>query len=924
MCGRQFETLFPGLGTFAQDKQIAWLMWHAAPDRHLPEINRVFEGVPEDLAQVIQNLVAKDPARRYQSADAALAHLRTGMTGVGPPPPPKDAEAEAEVQAEAKRKRMVRVGAIAAMAFSLLLSVVMLLPKTPPAPPPAEPQPVEGIVRNVYVGERMLVLENPAGEPVEFPVSPRDEILINDRKQLLRDLKPDDRVSIEVLKDAAGRTVTRILASRPEVTTGPIAAIEADEGKLTVDVGVDDRQLVVRVPEAVRIVFNGKDQLDGRPVTLADLNVDDRVTVNHYGKPTGRVAIDLSVFRVVTLEGTIRDVDAAKKELAVAPEADPASVVVLPFAPRCEVTVNHRSELGGRMLKPEDLKPGDRATVSHDTQVVRVDAYRILGQVGTIQKVHYAAGSLEVLIEGESKPTSFLAGEKTQITLGGEPAGLDDLRSGDQADITHDSPGVNTPEVLTLSAVRPADPGRWAVLVAIQDYEDASLTKLETPVADATLVRDALVERYRVPANQALLLADVSRVRLEQGVVGLLNRPKVEDRVVVYVAAHAYRDDQDPVFLAPKNFQLSRVSDSGVPLQWLVDEFEKCPAKDKLLLLDCTHSGSGADLAAEPSAAEMLGTLKAPPGRAPLRTVTAIAGTSEGERGIVLADENQGLFAEQLARGFDGEADANRDGRLENTELFSYLDRTMKTASAQAGRPQTPKLFLPDDTPPRLSEEAKKSIRKLASYLAQDRAEIFEVNLEYSIAEKLSGEELDPKLLYAMLLMKTRQRDDASRLFEEIAIANPKLLLPKQGLAWLDLDKRSYASGVDKLTKLVAAIPRPEKPGDPYSEETRQIFAWAGRLREFVAQAASDSLSPPDSSIAQLDAAVVAHTAEAGQLYQQGRTETQQVAAEFDRGMAAGDDATKSRLRIERRQLTRFAPFPYSEAAKRILAGLDQ
>jgi serine/threonine-protein kinase len=31
MCGSQFESLFPGLATFGRDRQIAWLMWHAAP-----------------------------------------------------------------------------------------------------------------------------------------------------------------------------------------------------------------------------------------------------------------------------------------------------------------------------------------------------------------------------------------------------------------------------------------------------------------------------------------------------------------------------------------------------------------------------------------------------------------------------------------------------------------------------------------------------------------------------------------------------------------------------------------------------------------------------------------------------------------------------------------------------------------------------
>ena len=76
MCGKQFETLFPGLGTFGRDRQIAWMMWHAAADRHLPPIHRVLEGVPDDLAAVIEKMIAKDQSKRYRSAAEALEDLR--------------------------------------------------------------------------------------------------------------------------------------------------------------------------------------------------------------------------------------------------------------------------------------------------------------------------------------------------------------------------------------------------------------------------------------------------------------------------------------------------------------------------------------------------------------------------------------------------------------------------------------------------------------------------------------------------------------------------------------------------------------------------------------------------------------------------------------------------------------------------------
>ncbi len=75
---------------------------------------------------------------------------------------------------------------------------------------------------------------------------------------------------------------------------------------------------------------------------------------------------------------------------------------------------------------------------------------------------------------------------------------------------------------------------------------------------------------------------------------------------MVFFTGRAYKDADGKVYLALKDFDPARIGDTGLALQWLVDELEKCPAKEKLLLLDASHAGTGADLAMEPSAEEML------------------------------------------------------------------------------------------------------------------------------------------------------------------------------------------------------------------------------------------------------------------------------------------------------------------------------
>jgi serine/threonine-protein kinase len=930
MCGAQFESLFPGLGSYGRDKQIAWMMWHSAPDRKLPEIARVLEGVPEDLARVIQRLVAKDQSQRYRTATEVLRDLRSRPVTIEEPPEQVNPEEEAAKIAAAKKNRIRRIGAIAAVVCSLLVSLTLLLPSPTPPVDQGPPKPVEGILRQSYVDEHKIALEMPDGTPKEITFTGETAVFVNDRPSLARDLQPGDHVLLKKYRNDAGRLITELRATRPDVGQGRVAAVKADQGEFTLapDGEAPEKQLVIGVPRELKIRFNGRDTHDGKPVALADLRAGDRVVVHHVGDDSGgRRATELDALREVTFEGVVRGLDEVKGELTVAqgPEDKP-EMVTWPFAPTCEVTINDRRILNERELKPADLRPGDKVKVTHDQRIVRVNAYRVLGQTGIIQKIHSATGTLDVLMDGATQPTTFTVGPKTAISLGGQTVALDELRDEDQVEITHDAPDARSPAALSIAALRPADPRRWAVLIGIQEYDDRTLGPLTHTVADAQLVRDRLVRRYRVPDDQALLLANESRVRLEQGIPDLLRRAGEGDNVIVYFAGHAFADTDGKVYLAPKDFDRKRPAVSGLALEWLVEQFEQCPAKEKLLLLDSTHAGEGPDLAGEPSAAEMLKSLKAPPGRSPLRTVTAVGSCSPNERGYVLPAKEHGLFAYCLAEGFSGKADKNRDNRLEPTELFSFLTEAMTSAGSEIAKTQTPVLILPDDRPPRLSEEAKTAIRRLAAQLGQDRIASVEVDKQYAETAKLSGEEPEPKLLYGLLLMKTKRTSEAQRQWEEIKVEHPDQVIALEAAAWLQFSKvpPRCEDGVDDLAELISRISKPSKPDGPYPPEVLGVFRWTGRLREYAESAAQGKASA--ANLAKLDAAVAAHGPAAEQPYQQGREETRAVLNKFDRAIeAATDKADTARLQIERRLVASYGmDFPYDSAVRQIVAGLDQ
>lgn len=924
MCGKKFETLFPGLSSFGRDRQIAWMMWHAAPDRNLPPIGRALEGVPPDLTRAIELMIVKDQSKRCKSAKEALWELRTDPAQAAGEPSDAEAKAEAARAAAAKKKRLMRLAAVGSMVVSAVLCVFMIMPAKQKQQPLGPPPPINGVVKKVYHDEWLLeVLVDKNGEPQAEDIALRgtDRFFINGESHVLRDFKPGDQVTIATVVEN-GRRITEIRAYRPEIGRGRVKSVDAEQRRFSIAMdtaGGEAVELALAAPDDLKITFNGGDAIDGRPFTLADLQPEDRVVVHHEEGEAGREAVKLDVERVIMAEGVIRKLDDATGEMTISLGSDDAATLTIPFAAKCEITINDRRFINEKLLEPGDLLTGDVVTVFHDKRAVRVSANRVLGQEGVVRAVHYDAGTIDVVGEG-GKPTTYSIGSECKITLGGDEVKLTDLRKGDVVEVSHEMPDARRPEAVSVSARRPADRSRWALLIGNENFEDRSITQPKQALEDVKLLRGAVVARYKVSADQAFALTDESLVRLEQSIPDFLGRLNASDELLVYVAGRAYKNDKGKVFIAPRAFDLKRMDVTGLPLQWLIDRLEQCKAKRKLLLLDLGRSGDGVDLAREPSSAEMLETLETPPGRAPLRTVTAVAGNNSGRRASLTPENDHGLFAAIAADAYSGSADKNRDLRLEPTELFGFIRNRMGRSGDQ-----TPELFLPDNRPPRLSEQAKTAIRRLAANVGQKKLDFDAVGNDYRNARQAAGKEIEPRLLYALILMKQKQRDAATKQFEELRLQRTSLLLPLQAVAWMRFEQRAYQSGIDKLSELAAIIPPPKTPNASYTEDYPQLFEWIGRLREYAAEAPEELRRPSSISLSALDEAVAKAGADAQLAYKRGRAKSRAITADFDKRIAAATTgADTAKLKIERRRIVHYIDFPYDPVVRRILAGLDR
>jgi serine/threonine protein kinase len=900
LCGtQQFELLFPGLEAFGRDRQVAWMMWHAAPDRRLPPIASVLGGVPPDLARVIDRLTNKQQAQRCPSAEHALGELAPSAevaATVGDP-------AAEKLAAENKSKRRRRMLAISALACSVLLSVLVLFVPTDGKPPPASPpdQVARGVVRNVLADRRTLVIEDlETSAAREFRLAETDSVLLNNQPTVLRDLRELDQVTIKVKHGEKGTRRIEVLAARPEGDRGVVSKVAADIGELVVNLVETQQNVSVHVGPTCPIDLNGSAKKEGRPLKLTDLAPGDRVTVEHFHDGTGEQALKISALRVVPGQGVVRKFDWSKGIVTIADTADDASPTIdLPLAERCEVTLNGRRVINDVELTPKELEPGDAIAYERDVELVSIAISRRFYESGPLTAINYDVRSF-VARTGSGEKT-FLVAPECRVTLGGEAVALADLRRGDHVQIAFDSPDAESPEAEEIVAQRPADSSKWAVVVTLASFDDSSIASFAAAATEAARLRKSLAARYAVPDDQIIALDNPSRVRLEQGLADAIGRAgKAEQLLIVLAGRVALGSDRLPR-VVPKDFAIARPDDSGVALAPLLLLVENSPASEKIVLLDLQPAGQLTQ-----SAGELFQLVRGTKSKPLLKTTNVLAATGEAAASVG-APAN---LVAHLGQAVAGAADLDRDNKCTLTELNDFL-------LAAAGRGEvTAELYLPNATPPRITDEANAAIRRLAALLGQPRLEPSDVQPHLQAAQRLAPRQPEPLLASALVLLKARHRPAAIAQLGELLSQHPDSALGWEASAWAKFENLNFSGGVADLTQLVRNL-----PADPLPAAKHTTVVQAGMLREFAESAAADRRVGRET-LAALDAAVARRSGEVAKLFAEGRKAVQADLADFDRRAATAGGAEKAQLMLERKSLAKYAAFSCEAAMQEVLAGL--
>lgn len=928
MCGEYFQELFPGLNMYGRDQQIAWMMWHSTADQQLPEIGRVLEGVPADLTHIIRKLTQKNPAQRYKTAQAVLADLSTD--GEAPPAGPSAEElAAAEVAAkQAQRKRFLT---IAALSCSVVLSIGMLFFPTgkqpaPPAPAPVVRPTAGRIVKIDLPNQRFFLQPDDGSSPQSIAVNEElDRVFVNDARASLADLAEGDVITISYLQRGDDEFAELFVSREVSVgLAGVLVEVQPRTKTLRVMPEGETSPLDLVLSEAATIRLNGAAAIAGRKFELAHLKPQDRVTVQHLGDGDQRKAIDIDALRTINARGFL--VAAADQELtlriAAQWEASNARELQLALSPDCRITLNGQTTENGRPLGLHDLREKDSLSIQYDAAVSRIEAFRDVTEFGTLTAINYGKQTFEInTVDGAV--ATFRTDTSCRIEIDGEETPVDFyfLRPNDRLTVQRRSPDPAVRDAVLISVEPQSDERAWAIVIGHDDYDNPRLPRSAFAASDARLLQDTLRVQYRVPAAQLLAEQNATRVKLENSIPQFLQRVKPGSQLIVYFVGHGYIDAKGQGYLAPQGFDERNVESSAISVRWLLDKMESCAAGEKVFVLDTTHQSTDRLPDRYPSPRELAETAKLGPTRPVSTSVTVIASCEAGQHGLPGAVATQGMFGAAVAAAFQGEADLNQDHRIDAGELYRFLETRLASESTADAR-QTPHLFVPDATPPRMTDKARDAIAATLGYLRGRYDE--RVEQQASAAQLLAANQPEPGLALGLVQLKHDHTLAATRTFDQIRSQFPDSLIAYHALAWQSFRRGDSRDGVQLLEQLVARIPAQRNTIEQaYAEH---VLEFCGRLASFAVNAAPADkrlvradIEGLNNAVRKLDPALVEqYTAGYKQVFSAWRNLQEQMAS-------TANPEEKATMQRDLPRLTFYVDgFDFAIAQQLLRAGLDE
>ena len=221
----------------------------------------------------------------------------------------------------------------------------------------------------------------------------------------------------------------------------------------------------------------------------------------------------------------------------------------------------------------------------------------------------------------------------------------------------------------------------WIVLVGVNRYLDSNILNLRYCANDCKELAEALkIATGKFQHTEIISLHDGGNLLPERSqIINSIQQfrfAKPEDTVLFYFSGHGYLDTNNRPVLCVADTKLDNLAETGLKLDFLLDELSQCRAQRQLVWLDaCQSREQQSDKQIKNPTQQLSAALKEQADKSP--NFYGMLSCNKQERSWEIEELQHGLFTFCLIEGLRGKA-ANSKGQIDADGLFDYIERISK------------------------------------------------------------------------------------------------------------------------------------------------------------------------------------------------------------------------------------------------------